>query len=50
MTDADGNYSFSGLAPASYTVTTSKAGFVDPVPTSASAVVAAGQTSTADFN
>ncbi|MGI6294977.1 MAG: N-acetylmuramoyl-L-alanine amidase [Armatimonadota bacterium] len=46
-TNASGVYTFSGLAPGSYTVNVSKAGFTSQ---SASVTVTAGQTTTKDFS
>ena len=46
-TDAAGAYSFSGLNPASYSLTASKAGYVTSAP--ASVTVTAGNTSTQNF-
>ncbi len=45
--DATGLYTFSGLAPASYTLTASKTGFVTSAPTNVS--VTGGNTTTQDF-
>jgi hypothetical protein len=46
-TDANGLYTFSGLAPASYTLTASKTGFVTSSPVNVS--VSAGNTTTQNF-
>jgi hypothetical protein len=47
VTDATGLYSFSGLAPSSYTLTASKSGFVTSAP--ANVTVTAGTVATKDF-
>jgi hypothetical protein len=46
-TDGTGNYAFSGLAPATYSLTASRTGYTTSAPTSA--VVTAGSTTTTDF-